>query len=95
MKTIISARDVEELLRHGGDLKSLPVDAILTPSARDLLRETEHNGARRDSATTDRACTTAPESMASLYSNESTSASQLASMTFSDTPTVPQTASRS
>jgi L-fuculose-phosphate aldolase len=37
MKPIISAKDIEELLRQGGDLKSLPSDAILTPSARDLL----------------------------------------------------------
>jgi L-fuculose-phosphate aldolase len=39
MKTVISAKDVEELLRKGGDLRSLPEDAIYTPSARDLLRE--------------------------------------------------------
>jgi L-fuculose-phosphate aldolase len=45
MKAIISAREVQELLRNGGDVKSLPTDAILTPSARDLLREFENNGA--------------------------------------------------
>jgi L-fuculose-phosphate aldolase len=45
MKAIISAREVQELLRSGGDVKSLPADAILTPSARDLLREFENNGA--------------------------------------------------
>src|SRR5512133_4198693 len=39
MKTVISAKDVEDLLRNGGDLKSLPADAIFTPSARDLLRD--------------------------------------------------------
>jgi L-fuculose-phosphate aldolase len=44
MKIIISAREVEELLRNGGDLKSIPSDAILTPSARDLLRDFENNG---------------------------------------------------
>jgi len=49
MKTIISAKEVEELLRNGGGLSSLPADAILTPSARDLLREFENNGARPDS----------------------------------------------
>jgi L-fuculose-phosphate aldolase len=48
MRTIISAKEVEELLRNGGDVKSLPGDAILTPSARDLLREIEHNGSRSD-----------------------------------------------
>lgn len=47
MKQIVSAREVEELLRNGGDVKSLPADAILTPSARDLLREFENNGASR------------------------------------------------
>ncbi len=44
----ISAREVEELLRNGGDVKSLPADAIYTPSARDLLREFENNGASRN-----------------------------------------------
>ncbi len=50
MKAIISAREVQELLRNGGDVKSLPSDAILTQSARDLLREFENNGARGNSA---------------------------------------------
>jgi L-fuculose-phosphate aldolase len=49
MRTIISAKEVEELLRTGGGIKSLPSDAILTPSARDLLREIENNGPRPDS----------------------------------------------
>jgi L-fuculose-phosphate aldolase len=39
MKKLISARDIQELLRQGGDLRSLPEDAIYTPSARDLLRD--------------------------------------------------------
>src|SRR5271170_894869 len=46
MRTIISAKEVEELLRNGGNAKSLPADAILTPSARDLLNEFENTGAR-------------------------------------------------
>ena len=41
MKTVISAKDIEELIRKGGDPKSLPGDALLTPSARDLLRDLE------------------------------------------------------
>jgi L-fuculose-phosphate aldolase len=53
MKTIISAKEVEELLRNGGGVSSLPADAILTPSARDLLREFENNGARPDSNKSD------------------------------------------
>src|SRR5262245_10338080 len=39
MKTVISAKDIEDLLRNSGDVTSLPGGAILTPSARDLLRE--------------------------------------------------------
>lgn len=44
MPKVISLRDIEEILRSGGDLRSLPEDAIYTPSARDLLRELELNG---------------------------------------------------
>src|ERR1041385_8354560 len=44
MKQVISVRDLEEMLRQGKDLRSLPGEAILTPSARDLLREFETNG---------------------------------------------------
>ena len=46
MKNVISARDLEELLRSGGDPRSLPADSILTPSARDILRDLELNGAK-------------------------------------------------
>jgi L-fuculose-phosphate aldolase len=42
MKTVISARDIQDLLSTGGDIRSLPADAIITPSARDLLRDLEH-----------------------------------------------------
>ncbi|HTI98359.1 MAG TPA: class II aldolase/adducin family protein [Dongiaceae bacterium] len=48
MSTVISAKDIEDLLARGGDVKSLPGDAIYTPSARDALRDlTRHsrNGA--------------------------------------------------
>jgi L-fuculose-phosphate aldolase len=41
MKTIIRLSDVEKLLRGGGDIGSIPADAIVTPAARDLLREFE------------------------------------------------------
>src|SRR5437773_10870106 len=50
MKTLISAKDIEELLRRGGDPKSLPSDALLTPSARDRLRELEGIGAKSTAA---------------------------------------------
>lgn len=38
MRKVITAADVETLLRSGASPDTLPVDAILTPSARDLLR---------------------------------------------------------
>jgi L-fuculose-phosphate aldolase len=44
MKTVISVRDLEEMLRNGGDVRALPNDALLTPSARDFLRDLEGNG---------------------------------------------------
>jgi L-fuculose-phosphate aldolase len=44
MKQVISVRDVEEMLRDGRDVRSLPDDAILTPSARDFLRDVQTNG---------------------------------------------------
>lgn len=39
MKQVISLRDIEEMARSGKDLSSLPADALLTPSARDFLRD--------------------------------------------------------
>jgi L-fuculose-phosphate aldolase len=39
MKTVISLRDVEDLLRKGGSVDSLPADAIYTPSALELMRD--------------------------------------------------------
>ena len=44
MKKVISTRDVEELLRQGADLNSIPADALLTPSARDLVRDALEGG---------------------------------------------------
>lgn len=44
MKQIVSARDVEALLQKGTSLSSLPGDAILTPSARDLVRAHQAGG---------------------------------------------------
>jgi L-fuculose-phosphate aldolase len=45
MKQVISVRDLEDILRKGGDVRALPNDALLTPSARDFLRDLEGNGA--------------------------------------------------
>jgi L-fuculose-phosphate aldolase len=47
MKQVISVRDLEEMLRNGKDVRSLPADALLTPSARDLLRDLESGGSRK------------------------------------------------
>ncbi|HZO86519.1 MAG TPA: class II aldolase/adducin family protein [Verrucomicrobiae bacterium] len=44
MKQVISVRDLEEMVRGGQDVRSLPNDALLTPSARDFLRDIEGNG---------------------------------------------------
>ncbi len=44
MSKVISVKDIEELIRSGSDLKSLPEDAILTPSARDMIRDLEVAG---------------------------------------------------
>ena len=60
MKTVISAKDIEDLLRNGGDVKTLPSDALLTPSARDLLRDIESRGASPGSAAGSSANSPAP-----------------------------------
>jgi L-fuculose-phosphate aldolase len=44
MSKVISVKDIEELIKSGSDLKSLPEDAILTPSARDMIRDLEISG---------------------------------------------------
>jgi len=42
MKPVISAKDIEDLLQKGGNIASLPADAIYTPSARDALRDLQN-----------------------------------------------------
>ncbi len=49
MSTVITAKEVEDLIAKGGDPKSLPADAILTPSAKDAIRDFAH--AKRGGAT--------------------------------------------
>lgn len=39
MATVITAKDVERLIEQGGDPNRLPSDAIVTPSARDAVRD--------------------------------------------------------
>jgi len=41
MKQVISVKDLEEMVRNGKDVRSLPAEALLTPSARDFLRDLE------------------------------------------------------
>jgi len=50
MKQVISVRDLEEMLRSGKDVRALPADALVTPSARDLLRELENPGSYKATA---------------------------------------------
>src|SRR5262245_18746174 len=50
MKQVISLRDLEEMLRQGTDVRALPNDALLTPSARDLLRDLENGNSARSAA---------------------------------------------
>ena len=44
MKQVISVRDLEEMQRSGKNILALPEDVILTPSARDFLRDYEVAG---------------------------------------------------
>lgn len=41
MKNVISLKDLEQMVRNGQSLGSLPADAILTPSAREFLQDRE------------------------------------------------------
>ncbi len=41
MKQVISVRDLEEMLKAGKDVRELPVDALVTPSAKDFLKDFE------------------------------------------------------
>jgi L-fuculose-phosphate aldolase len=48
MKQVISVKDLEEMVRQGRDVRAVPADALLTPSARDFLRDLEGNGLRHN-----------------------------------------------
>jgi L-fuculose-phosphate aldolase len=50
MKQVISVKDLEEMVRSGKDVRSLPPEALITPSARDFLRDLEGRGAYRTTA---------------------------------------------
>jgi L-fuculose-phosphate aldolase len=51
MKPVISVKDLEEMVRNGKDMRSLPEGALLTPSARDFLRDLEGANSYKASAT--------------------------------------------
>ena len=73
MKTVISAKDIEDLLRSGGDVNSLPGDALLTPSARDVLRELE----ARKTTKSGGASAAGPSALAAKPLNSKSSKSEL------------------
>jgi L-fuculose-phosphate aldolase len=51
MKQVISVKDLQDMLRKGQDVSSLPPDGLLTPLARDFLRDLENkNSPRRPNA---------------------------------------------
>ncbi len=70
MKPVISAKDIEDLLAKGGDVKGLPEDAILTPSAKDLLRDLVRRG-RADTFANSNGRATTPEAPAIPLSSQS------------------------
>ncbi len=66
MKPVITLKDVEEIIRKGGDVSSLPADAVYTPSARDALRTLPKG---RPAARTAPAPATAPAAAAAATSS--------------------------
>jgi L-fuculose-phosphate aldolase len=63
MPIVITAKEVQDLIARGGDPRSLPADAILTPSARDVLRDFASD--RRGVALADAAAAAATEPLSS------------------------------
>jgi L-fuculose-phosphate aldolase len=60
MSTVITAKEVEGLIAKGGDPKDLPADAILTPSAKDAIRDYANLRRRAGSANNDFRSTAKP-----------------------------------
>jgi L-fuculose-phosphate aldolase len=46
MSKVISIRDLQDMVQNGQDVKNLPADAIITPSARDFLHDLQMNGTK-------------------------------------------------
>jgi L-fuculose-phosphate aldolase len=74
MATVITAKDIEQLVSQGGDPSSLPADALLTPSAKDALRDL----ANRRSKTSAPAAPASPASPAAAVFAKPVSASSSA-----------------
>jgi hypothetical protein len=55
MKPVISLKDLEEMVRAGKDPAAVPSDALLTPSARDFLRDREGYGTTKSPTETSKA----------------------------------------
>jgi L-fuculose-phosphate aldolase len=71
MKSVISLKDLQEMVRNGQDVRNLPADAILTPSARDLLLEMEIRGIKPSVPGSSGAGTSAPAKTLSSKSSPS------------------------
>ena len=52
MSQVISIRDIQDMIRDGKNLNNFPADAILTPSARELIQDWETTGAHKAAAAT-------------------------------------------
>jgi len=51
MSQVISVRDIQDMIRDGKSLNNLPADAILTPSARELIQDWESGAGKNAVAT--------------------------------------------
>ena len=71
MKQVISVRDLEEMLRQGKDVRSVPEEALLTPSARDFLRDLELNPGSRSAAARNNSVESSPARSVTSRSSKS------------------------
>src|SRR5258707_2091617 len=69
MKQVISVKDLEEMVRSGKDVRALPVEALLTPSARDFLRDLEGHGSYKAQNASDGKASSAGKPVTSKSSN--------------------------
>jgi len=60
MKQVISLKDLEEMVRGGKDVRSLPDGALLTPSARDFLRDLEFSKSPKGASSNEAAQSSKP-----------------------------------